>query len=183
VSRLSRQCGSLDISEPYRPPRPVTGIGFLVTVEPIALVFCLGISGEKTRLEFRESRMRIMRLDIQCSQKKGSLSGLKRLLLHLPEPHSVATVPSLQPTDLRIPDVTQQLEAAQAYCLPSIRSFHPSQCHTSRFGRSDTKTCWPIFGLFPDGVLHSLRSFFFETVPLIFRITELSSGKFVPVLN
>jgi hypothetical protein len=28
VSRLSRQCGILNISEPYRPPWPVTGIAF-----------------------------------------------------------------------------------------------------------------------------------------------------------
>jgi hypothetical protein len=29
VSRLSRQCGILNISQPYRPERPVTGIALL----------------------------------------------------------------------------------------------------------------------------------------------------------
>jgi hypothetical protein len=30
VSQLSRQCGILNISQPYRPPRPVTGIALLI---------------------------------------------------------------------------------------------------------------------------------------------------------
>jgi hypothetical protein len=29
VGRLSRQCGILNISQPYRPPRPVAGIALL----------------------------------------------------------------------------------------------------------------------------------------------------------
>jgi hypothetical protein len=31
MSRLSRQCGIFNISQPYRPPRPVTGIVFTFT--------------------------------------------------------------------------------------------------------------------------------------------------------
>jgi hypothetical protein len=37
VSRLSRQCGILDISQPHRPPRPITGIALFTG---IGLLFC-----------------------------------------------------------------------------------------------------------------------------------------------
>jgi hypothetical protein len=32
VSQLSRQCGNLNISQPYRPPRPVTGVALLYVI-------------------------------------------------------------------------------------------------------------------------------------------------------
>jgi hypothetical protein len=37
VSRLSRQCGILNISQPYRPARPVTGIALLFFLSKISL--------------------------------------------------------------------------------------------------------------------------------------------------
>jgi hypothetical protein len=41
VSRLSRQCRILNISQPYRPPRPVTGIASLQrnVKSPLKLIF------------------------------------------------------------------------------------------------------------------------------------------------
>jgi hypothetical protein len=42
VSRLSRQCGILNILQPYRPPRPVTGIALLLLTNAVCgLDHCL----------------------------------------------------------------------------------------------------------------------------------------------
>jgi hypothetical protein len=53
VSRLSRQCGIFNISQPYRPPRPVTGIALLFTYDfSICWLPSTGLHGVKSRQQY-----------------------------------------------------------------------------------------------------------------------------------
>jgi hypothetical protein len=53
VSRLSRKCGSLDVSQPYGSPRPVTGIDIFWDIKYVALWKSTDVSEEHIASIFR----------------------------------------------------------------------------------------------------------------------------------
>jgi hypothetical protein len=59
VSRLPRQCGILNISQAYRPPRPVTGIALLLFFFTSGLTggapACIGLAIPSAELEHRRN--------------------------------------------------------------------------------------------------------------------------------
>jgi hypothetical protein len=78
VSRLSRQCGILSISQPYRPPQSVTGIALLFyelyvcrTTEEVFSVCMDAKSLALTSFVFK-----ILRSDVWCTKKFDIFFGL-----------------------------------------------------------------------------------------------------------
>jgi hypothetical protein len=64
VSRLSRQCGILNISQPYRPPRPVTRIALLMETKGVS---CEVRTGLQVLLQVASiSQLTVSRLSRQC---------------------------------------------------------------------------------------------------------------------
>jgi hypothetical protein len=86
ASRVSIQCGNLDVSQPYRPPRPVIGTALLFTTnlnytlsdDVMSKIFSippLWSSGQSSWLQIRMSRVRFPTLQKEIvGLERGPLS-------------------------------------------------------------------------------------------------------------